>query len=156
MSELPLPPSPEVQPPGRYERRDTKLVKKRDTSLLTGSSSLRVLLLEDDPDVADAVAALLRAWGHEVCAMVDGSAALPAALTFLPDVVLSEIGLPAGMDGCEVARQFRGRVGLLIALSGGGQESRQRAFAAGFDYFLAKPCNFQELRRLLGTVTRRR
>jgi CheY-like chemotaxis protein len=132
------------------------LAKKRDTTLLTGSPAPRVLLVEDDPDVTEAVAALLRAWGYEVCAVGDGPAALLAAPTFLPDVVLSDIGLPAGMDGCEVARQLRARVEWLIALSGGGQESRRQAFAAGFDYFLAKPCNFQELRRLLDTVAPRR
>jgi CheY-like chemotaxis protein len=156
MSKRPLAPLPGVQPPGRQERRDTKLAKKRDTTLLTGAPALRVLLVEDDPDVTEALAALLRAWGHEVCAVVDGAAALHAAATFLPDVVLSDIGLPEGMDGCEVARQLRGNGRLLIALSGGGQESRLRASAAGFDCFLAKPCNFQELRRLLATVVPRR
>ena len=156
MSETPLYPTPEVQPPGRQERRDTKLVKKRDTTLLTGGSPLRVLLVEDDPDVTKVLVVLLRDWGYEVCTVEDGPAALQAAPTFLPDVVLSDIGLPAGMDGCEVARRLRGQAGLLIALSGGGLESRQRARAAGFDDFLAKPCNVQELQRLLATVTPRR
>jgi len=156
MFETPKATTSEVQPRGRQERRDTKLVKKRDTTLLTGSSTLRVLLVEDDPDVTEALVALLRAWGHEVCAVEDGPAALRTAPAFLPDVVLSDIGLPAGMDGCGVARQLRGCVGRLIALSGGGQESRRQACAAGFDYFLAKPCNFKELQRLLDNVAPRR
>ena len=137
---------------GRQERRDTKLAKKRDTTLLPSGAAPRVLLVEDDPDVTDALAALMRAWGYEIYTVDNGPAALQAIATFRPDVVVSDIGLPGGMDGCEVGRQLRGRVELLIALSGGGSESRQQAFAAGFDYFLAKPCNFGDLRRLLGTV----
>src|SRR5260370_40563704 len=129
MSETRDSPAPGVQPPGRQERRDTKLAKKRDTTLLTGASALRVLLVEDDPDVNDALAALLRAWGHEVYAVADGRAAVEAASAFTPDVVLSDIGLPTGLDGCEVARRLKGQAELFIALSGGGQASRHPAFA---------------------------
>ena len=156
MSETPQTSASTVSSAGRQERRDTKLAKKRDTTLAIGRLAPRVLLVEDDPDVTEALASLLRAWGHEVCAVDNGRMALQAVATFFPDVVMSDIGLPQGMDGCELARQLRGRVELLIALSGGGAESRQRAFAAGFDYFLAKPCNFQDLRRLLATVPARR
>jgi CheY-like chemotaxis protein len=156
MADTPHIPHAGVRSSGRKSRRDTKLVKKWDTTLLAGGPSLRVLLVEDDPDVTHALAALLRAWGHEVCAVADGSAALEAAPTFSPDVVLSDIGLPTGMDGGEVAQRLRGRASLFIALSGGGAASRQRALAAGFDHFLAKPCNFQELQRLLATAAPRR
>ena len=163
MSEQPLIPplqenSPETQTV-RQGRRDTKLAEKRDTTLemkQATSSRLRVLIVEDNPDVLAVLTALLHAWGHEVCEAVDGWAALRAADTFQPDVVVSDIDLPNGMDGCAVAEHLRGRVRLLVALTGKGlAEDRQRALVAGFDHYLVKPLELKNLQPLLAAADRR-
>ena len=77
-----------------------------------------------------------------------GPAALDAAPSFEPDVVLLDVGLP-GMDGFEVARRLRARgfAGMLIALTGyGGPADRERARDAGFDHHLVKPVELGALR----------
>ena len=162
MSEQPLIPplqenSPETQTV-RQGRRDTKLAEKRDTTLEmkhATPSRLRVLIVEDNPDVLAVLTAFLHAWGHEVCEAVDGWAALRAADTFQPDVVVSDIDLPNGMDGCAVAQHLRGRVRLLVALTGKGlAEDRHRALVAGFDHYLVKPLELKTLRSLLAAVGR--
>src|SRR5205807_8418182 len=97
--------------------------------------------VEDEAAVADMLVLLLRLWGHTVQAAYDGPAALAAAPTFRPDVVLCDIGLP-GMNGYQLARQLRRDDGtpgrpVLVAVTGYGQEEdRRRAQLAGFDHHL--------------------
>ncbi|MBV8899935.1 MAG: response regulator, partial [Verrucomicrobia bacterium] len=69
-------------------------------------AGLRVLVVDDNVDAADGLAAALRLNGHEVWAAYDGPGTLAIAQTFRPQVVLLDLGLP-GMDGYEVARQLR-------------------------------------------------
>jgi two-component system CheB/CheR fusion protein len=99
--------------------------------------SARVLVVDDIPDVAESLAALLTAFGHDVRTAHDGARALEEARAFRPEIVLLDIGLP-GMDGYEVARRLRGEPGLerivLAAVSGYGQEEdRRRSTEAGFE-----------------------
>ena len=113
----------------------------------------RILLVEDNLDAADALAELLRLWGHEVEVVHDGPAAVRSAQSGRPDVILLDIGLP-GMDGYRVAAALRHlpdlQGTLIVALTGYGQESdRQRSAQAGFDHHLVKPVDLEELRRLL-------
>lgn len=111
----------------------------------------RVLVVDDHADAADALAEVLRHRGHEVRVAGDGPEAVRMADTFQPDAVLVDIGLP-GMDGYAVARELRrnGRDCLLIAVTGYGRaEDRRRAHEAGFDHFLTKPLEIDELSRLL-------
>jgi PAS domain S-box-containing protein len=113
----------------------------------------RILLVEDNIDAADALAELLRLWGHQVTIAHDGLLALEAARSVRPEVVLLDIGLP-GMDGYEVARALRSLGGLegvlLIALTGYGQESdRHRSQLAGFDHHMVKPVDVSRLRQLI-------
>ena len=94
---------------------------------------------------------LLRVLGAEVSLVHSGRAALQAVLSFRPDVVLLDIGMP-GMDGYEVARRIRAnnvnRSIMLIALTGWGQEEdRQRSAAAGFNHHLVKPADIEQLRQ---------
>jgi PAS domain S-box-containing protein len=115
----------------------------------------RILLVEDNVDAADALAELLRLWGHEVEVAHDGAKAVRSAGAIRPDVVLLDIGLP-GMDGYQVADALRRlpelQGALIVALTGYGQESdRQRSARAGFDYHLVKPVDLEELRRLVST-----
>jgi PAS domain S-box-containing protein len=116
-------------------------------------SSRRILVVDDNQDAADTLAAIMRAVGHQVQVAYDGPGALEAARHFIPDLVLLDIGLP-GMNGYDVARHLRselsGRSLALIALTGYGQEEdKKRAREAGFDAHLIKPVDFQLLEAIL-------
>lgn len=88
----------------------------------------------------------------------DGPSALVAAETFLPDVALIDIGLPA-MDGYEVAQRMRARLGdktpMLVAVTGYGQVSDlERSRAAGFDRHLIKPVDSSQFEELFASLSR--
>jgi CheY-like chemotaxis protein len=115
---------------------------------------LRVLLVEDHPDVAASTALLLRHFGHEVAVALNGQAALEEARAQQPDVVILDVRLP-GMDGCEVARRlidlYPKKRPLLIAVSGyGGDGQARRCAAAGIERLLLKPVDPDELRLIVG------
>jgi PAS domain S-box-containing protein len=121
-----------------------------------GGRRLRVLVVEDEPAVAEMLVMLLELWGHAVQAVHDGPAALAAAPTFRPQVVLCDIGLP-GMNGYHLARHLRQQGALnklvLIAITGYGQEEDQRrAREAGFDHHLTKPVDPAAFEKLLASV----
>ncbi len=114
---------------------------------------LRILVVEDLPDVAEGMQMILELWGHDVQVVEEGVEALGVAATFLPDVVLLDIGLP-GMNGYEVAQHLRKMPQLadtvLIALTGYGQKAdKDRAFEAGFDHHLVKGGSLDGLKNLL-------
>ena len=113
----------------------------------------RILVIEDSKDAADSLSMLLSVLGHEVRVAYTGPAGVEAAVAWLPEVVLSDIGLP-GLNGFEVARRLRRQPGmegaLLVALTGyGGDDDRQRGLEAGFDHYLTKPTDPDALQRLL-------
>jgi PAS domain S-box-containing protein len=113
----------------------------------------RVLIADDNGDVVESLAMLLRMDGHEVTVAHDGPQALAEFETFQPDFVLLDIGMP-GMDGYEVARLMRDRhldrKVILIAVTGWGQDrDKSRAKAAGFDHHFTKPLDLGHLRKLL-------
>src|SRR5262249_7351229 len=114
---------------------------------------LRLLIVEDNRDAADSLSVLLGLLGHEVRVAYTGPDGVGAAAGWLPDVVLSDIGLP-GCDGYEVARQLRRLPGLqgalLVALTGyGSDEDRRRSREAGFDHHLVKPADPMVIQRVL-------
>jgi CheY-like chemotaxis protein len=116
----------------------------------------RVLIIDDDRDVADGLRAVLEIHSHQVEVARNGRDALEAARLFKPDIVFCDIGLP-GMNGYEVARAFRAdgsfRSTRLVALSGYAQaEDLAKARAAGFDQHLAKPPSMEKIRRICSTV----
>jgi CheY-like chemotaxis protein len=104
-------------------------------------------------DAVTSLARLLERWGFQPVVAYDGPSALAVALARPPAAVLLGLGLP-GLDGCEVARRLRGQPrtagALLIALTecGRGEEVRRR-HEAGFDLHLRKPCDPEELHRVL-------
>lgn len=103
------------------------------------------LVVDDNPDVLDTLASLLKLDGHQVACARDGEEALALARRLQPDVVILDVGLPK-IDGWEVARQLRAdpqtQAMMLIALSGYGQTSdRHRSREAGFDEHLLKPAD---------------
>jgi two-component system CheB/CheR fusion protein len=110
---------------------------------------LRILVVEDNVDVANKLTALLQRDGHEVRLERDGLAAVAAVGEFQPSAVLLDIGLPV-MDGYQVARQIRQQPGLenvvIVGLSGyTHEEAQRRAADAGFDELLGKPFDLNVL-----------
>jgi CheY-like chemotaxis protein len=113
----------------------------------------RVLIVDDNRDLAESLAMVLRLWGHEVTVAFDGSAALESARARPPEIVFLDIGLPR-LDGFQVARQMRANPTLrgarIVAISGyGREEDRQRSREAGIDLHLTKPVDPSILRPLL-------
>ncbi len=113
-----------------------------------------ILVVDDNHDLTDMLAVLLRADGQVVYVADDGNAALELARLHPIDVVFLDLGMP-GMDGCETGRRLRaehGRSLLLVALTGYGRdEDRARSREAGFDHHLVKPISIELLRDLLDT-----
>jgi len=113
----------------------------------------RVLVIEDDRDVAEALCAALAVGGHVIDVAHSGPVGVAKARAFLPDVVLCDIGLP-GMNGYEVARVIRADAALrathLVALSGYAQAADVgKARDAGFDDHLAKPPSIDKVLAIL-------
>jgi CheY-like chemotaxis protein len=114
----------------------------------------RVLIVEDNQDVAEVLARLLECWGYEPLVTHDGPAALAAvAAGACPAAALLDIGLP-GMSGFEVARRLRAWPGLdrclLIALTGhGGEEVVRHCYEAGIDLHVIKTCAPADLHKIL-------
>lgn len=121
---------------------------------------LRVVLVEDNPDVREAVAALLRMGGHQALSAADGAAGLALLRQERPDVALVDLGLP-GMDGMALARALRqggdAPSTVLLALTAYGDErTRAQALQAGFDGFLRKPFELREFEITLAEARARR
>jgi PAS domain S-box-containing protein len=115
--------------------------------------SRRVLVVDDNRDAADSLAALLRLTGQVVQTAYDGGEALEAAKSFRPELVLLDIGLPV-LNGLEVCRRLReerwGAGMIVIALTGWGQENdRNNSREAGFNAHLVKPVSYPALAELL-------
>ena len=112
----------------------------------------RVLVVDDNVDAAQTLAAYLRLDGHRVESAVDGEAALRIAAVLHPDVAFIDLNMPR-MDGAEVARRLRvtswGRKTRLIALTGMGQSADvERTRDAGFDEHITKPADLHHVSRI--------
>ncbi len=120
------------------------------------SRRLRVLVVDDNADSADSLAMLLELMGHESTIARDGEQAVDLAASYLPDVILMDIGLP-GVDGYEASRRIRAQAPqrdvLLVALTGWGQAAdRERSRQAGLDQHLVKPIDPEHLESLLASL----
>jgi signal transduction histidine kinase/ActR/RegA family two-component response regulator len=115
-------------------------------------ASLRVLVVDDNVDAADTLAAMLRLIGHHVQALYSGAQALQVAGDLDPDLVFLDIGLP-DMDGFEVMRRLRRlvrRQTWCVALTGyGSEETRRRCRDAGFDEHMVKPASLERLAEVI-------
>ncbi len=112
---------------------------------------LRVLLVDDNPDLAELRGDALRLSDFDVATALDGPSALTAVDAFAPDVALLDLGLPV-MDGYELAKQLRRRHEKvrLVALTGYGQDKdRAKSRDAGFDVHLVKPVDLDVLERTI-------
>jgi CheY-like chemotaxis protein len=124
------------------------------------NGSLRVLVVDDNADAAQMLAALLEVQGHAVSVEYDARGALARARSEQPDVLLLDIGLP-DMDGYELARRLRAQPenanATLVALTGYGQnQDRDEARQAGFDHYLVKPADLNEVNEVLARAEARR
>jgi two-component system response regulator MprA len=120
--------------------------------------SPRVLVVEDDEDIADVLVRSLRLEGYEVRLATDGIRALDDAHAFLPDLVVLDLGLPR-LDGVEVAKQLRADsddVPILMLTARDALEARVTGLDAGADDYLVKPFERQELLARLRALLRRR
>jgi CheY-like chemotaxis protein/anti-sigma regulatory factor (Ser/Thr protein kinase) len=112
----------------------------------------RVLVADDNPDLVDSLATLLRLSGFEVETARDGLEAVAAALRFRPSLILLDLGMPR-LDGYSACRRIRelpgGQSIAILAQTGWGQEEdRQRSLDAGFDGHLIKPVDPMALIRI--------
>ncbi|ADB51658.1 response regulator transcription factor [Conexibacter woesei] len=117
----------------------------------------RVLVVEDDDEIAQVLQRSLRMEGYDVRTAGDGVSALDEAHSFLPDLVILDLGLPK-LDGIDVARTLRrgDDVPILMLTARDALESRVEGLDAGADDYLVKPFERQELLARLRALLRRR
>ncbi len=137
---------------------DIKVDKKTEQYLNHRHTSrmVRILLIEDNQDLASLLCSMFVMMGHEAVAAHDGFKGIKQAKDYKPDVIFCDIGLP-GMNGFEVAKRIREDDSLnelfLVALTGyAGQKDLELATEAGFNLHLAKPVDVASLKGVLDKV----
>lgn len=121
------------------------------------SIPLNVVLIDDNRDMVETLAALLSLDGHEVKCAYDGESGLQLVKSIKPDLIFCDIGLPGGCDGYAVARSVREDSAIsntfMVALSGYGQEKDKKlALESGFDEHLLKPVDFNGLTTMINAA----
>ncbi len=129
-----------------------------EVSAEVDGTARRVLIIDDNADLAEALATMLEMRGHRVIVAEDGRQGIEKARAFAPEVVFCDIGLP-GLDGYEVARALRRipelRSTVLVALSGyAADEDIDESHEAGFDLHIAKPPRLPALEAAIATAPR--
>jgi DNA-binding response OmpR family regulator len=121
------------------------------------SRSPRVLVVEDDRDIADVLRRSLGMEGYDVRLAEDGEEALEESSVFEPDAVILDLGLPK-LDGVEVCRRLRddGDVPILMLTARDSLDSRVEGLDSGADDYLVKPFEREELLARLRALLRRR
>jgi two-component system KDP operon response regulator KdpE len=116
----------------------------------------RVLIVDDEPGLRQALAINLRARDYDVTTAADGTSALAAAAREPPDVVVLDLGLP-DMDGSDVIGGLRGwsTVPIIVLSARAGQRDKVLALDAGADDYVTKPFGMDELLARLRAALRR-
>jgi len=117
---------------------------------------LRVLVVDDDRALGKTLCYMVELLEHEVRVAHEGDSAIAMAKSFMPDVILLDIGLP-GMDGYEVCRKMKAEPALkhciIVAQTGWGlDEHQKRSKASGFDSYLVKPVKLDTLEQLFASL----
>ncbi len=117
-----------------------------------------ILLVDDNPQILNILADLLRPLGHRVVCAAGGMIALDLALDEPPDLILLDVMMP-GMDGFTVCRSIRAhpllaQIPVILVTALDDRESRVRGFEAGADEFVTKPFDYVELRARVSTILR--
>jgi two-component system CheB/CheR fusion protein len=141
---LPRVPLPEAEPVAAVEAA-------------AASQPRRILVVDDNHDIASSLALFLELEGHTVCVANSGAEAIGLAAEFQPDVALLDVGMP-GMDGYELARRLRqvpsATHTTLVAVTGwGSQADKDKARQAGFEHHLTKPVDPDRLTELIATLS---
>jgi two-component system OmpR family response regulator len=121
------------------------------------STSHRVLVVDDEPNIADVISMALRYQGFEVETAGDGASALRAVKDFRPELIVLDIMLP-DMEGFEVARRLgaqRGHVPIIFLTARDATEDKIRGLTMGGDDYVTKPFSLEELVARIRTVLRR-
>ena len=113
----------------------------------------RVLVVDDCKDTANSLQMILEMWGYDVRAAYAGETAIETALTYHPDVIFLDLGMPM-MQGCEVVKRLRKESSvegaLLVAVSGYHDDlHKKQAMEAGFDLYHVKPVDPAVMKALL-------
>ncbi len=120
--------------------------------------SLRLILVEDNHEYRDILAAGLRHCGHDVCDVADAEAMDIALQEYAVDVLILDLGLP-GEDGLAIARrvlsQYRKDLGIVMVTARGRIEERVMGLDTGADYYFVKPVDILELDAALRSLQRR-
>jgi two-component system KDP operon response regulator KdpE len=121
------------------------------------AAPLRILVIDDEPAMVGALAALVGSVGHRVTAAYDGHEALRRYDAEQPDLVILDLAMP-GLDGLAVCQAIRRRgTTPIIVLSGEGQEAAKvEALDVGADDYVTKPFGKDELLARIRAVVRRR
>ncbi|MCI0460559.1 MAG: response regulator [Gemmataceae bacterium] len=172
-------PAPEAGTEGRRSGADGSLTRRPEPSRLVAQIKMflarqasrrpaseawaplllvrrRILLIEDNREVAASLSLLLRLLGYDVQVAYTGRDGVNIALGWQPDLVLSDLGLPGELDGYAVARALRrhpetARTRLIAVTCYGEEEDRRRSQEAGFEYHLVKPVDPDALQVLLAS-----
>lgn len=122
----------------------------------TTEKTLRVLIVDDHRDGADALGLLVEELGNQVHVTYGGTTALEVATTFRPDLMLVDLSMPE-MDGCGLVRRFRQTSAFaqtrIVAITGQkGAEQKTSAMKAGFDAVLIKPATLTDIKAVIASV----
>jgi CheY-like chemotaxis protein len=133
-------------------------VRGSDSADLTG---LRVLVVDDEPDIRELIAFVLEQWGAEVTIVASALEALCALNCSVPDILLSDIGMPE-VDGYTLMRQVRalspeqgGRLPAIALTAYAGEYNQQQALAAGFQLHVSKPVEPEALVKAIARLVGR-
>ena len=126
---------------------------ERTRATYNSGKSLRILVVEDHSDTLEALSRLLNHFGHEISTANDAQSALDMISSNEFDVVLCDIALPDGNGYDVITEAKRKRAVKAVALSAfAARDDIERGKKAGFDFHLAKPVDFHELRSVLGQI----
>jgi two-component system response regulator MtrA len=116
-----------------------------------------IVVVEDDPNIADLIDLYLRREGHRVISVGTGAAALDALQREVPRLVVLDVGLPGGMDGFEVCRRIRATsaVPVLMLTARDEEIDRVLGFELGADDYVTKPFSPRELAARVKAILRR-
>ena len=147
--------------PGKPDASAFRLIDQNDRAkgkkiVTTPNKTLRVLIVDDNRDGADALGLLVEALGNQVHVTYGGAQALDVATAFRPDLMFVDLLMP-DMDGCSLVKRIRETPAFaqtkIVAITGlKDNEHKARAMKAGFDAYLVKPATLDAIKQIMGRV----